>query len=389
MSITLYKNGDCLKRMYEGKNEAPYTFVCVLSEPHDKTIDEAITKVENFLTNNLKLKLKERNGLTFTDTDNNKYVVGHELSFNKTTFEAIHTPSNIIRHVTTRPFSNESLYIDEHGETIDISHNAYRDIRNNFLRCNLPFYNLAFINPNIMINVMYSYVVEGYQFDGDIENFLARDAVKFKPIVLNEETIQQFTEIFSKHTMVKAFNFVTQYNSFRDYLIHKCGLQFNFKLESNPQFAANGLTDLQQMEEMVKAALARRKKQLEQQREDANRPANILPNLGRRIRFAPIGDEANVRVIEVNGRRRVVPNGVDPEAFANEIRRIEARNPLANAWDYAVRHIGVRNPENANPIPGEIPLPPRGEINVQPEQPNGEGVVFREQDLNREGPQFA
>lgn len=224
--MKIFESGDSVARKFLQKRSENKTFVCVDENSSNDNIQQAFE--------NMKQYLQTEKGLQVTSYENKPYTcivpsgdlftLAHDRTFVKD--KLIVKPSNILRHITTQPFTLTGLYEDENGEIIDLTTRAKKDIHSKSIVLCQPFINEFKNRPDIIIDILDYLVTNGYKIQGDIENYFFGNIPQIA--ISNPNTL--LNQLFEKNTK-KTIDVINNYDGLRTYLYKYCNLQLVPKME--------------------------------------------------------------------------------------------------------------------------------------------------------------
>lgn len=167
--FTMYEAGESVFRGIIGKEVLEKTYVCVIENAQEKTMEEARTL--------LKYELQEANlnPTIFQDTGfiaktGDIYEVANELVYESEAFRR--QPSNILRHVFSVPLTIHGLYKDEQDEVIDLTQKGIDHIVGMKLFSVIKEYKKYFAkNPDALLPVLKLYF-DGWGILGYFSDYL-------------------------------------------------------------------------------------------------------------------------------------------------------------------------------------------------------------------------
>lgn len=153
---------------YDVKNK---DYVYVLDNAAELSADQAFAQLIELLKLQ-QIKIKERCQHYVIAENNDTYTFANERTYKNGT--AIIKPCNILRHVFSRDFSIESLYVDENGQVVDLTNQALNDISNRSLNIsNGADRKTLFQRGNeFLVDCLYYNIKNNMHFVGGVEEFI-------------------------------------------------------------------------------------------------------------------------------------------------------------------------------------------------------------------------
>lgn len=210
-----------------GSESSAKTFVCILDAPQDYTMHTGMVAMLDYI------KATVGDDCEFTDQPytikikNNTYTLAHEVLATKT--GVTHQPSGILRHVLSRIFTAEALYIED-GAVIDLTQKGIQDIANNVLRSIKDVYSLVNTMPECIarmfeVRAMYQQL----NFNGDTK--YALEQCKPTRLLSDFVPLQRYIETDTVNKIQELFKFA----GLKNYLIKHCGIQLNVMFASTDE----------------------------------------------------------------------------------------------------------------------------------------------------------
>lgn len=232
-----YIGGESVKMNMIGFYMPATTYICVLEEPDDKTIEEGFLALEQYVTNELGLIIKQiiPNRYTVIVENNDEYTLAHEIKYDdKSPYPVKCQPSNILRHMNSRPFTMDTLYMDEQGQLVELINCAKDDIGRMYYRNQSPFYPMVYNYPEIIVDVLHGKITQHCRYSDDIESTFYRSMRNVKAFINEGKTKAKLTELFHKDYFMTTTNHIRDYEGLRYYLTNNCGLSLQPMVEPPP-----------------------------------------------------------------------------------------------------------------------------------------------------------
>lgn len=232
-----YIGGESIKMGMIGFYMPATTYICVLEEPDDKTIEEGFLMLEQYVTNELGLIIKQiiPNRYTVIVENNDEYTLAHEITYDdKSPYAVKCQPSNILRHMNSRPFTMDTLYNDERGELVELINCAKDDIGRMYYRNQAPFYPMIYNYPELIIDVLHGKITQHCKYSEDIETTFYRSMRNVKAFINENKTKAKLNELFHKDYFMTTTSHIRDYEGLRYYLVNNCGLSLQPITEPPP-----------------------------------------------------------------------------------------------------------------------------------------------------------
>lgn len=132
-------------------------------------------------------------------------------------------PSNILRHMCTRNFRFQNLYLDGNNNLVDITEHAVRDINNRVLIPQINLKTAARYNENVIIDTIFMKIARGYM----ISNIHSKDLFEQDYYYANRIDCEdvRIKELCERKTS-GFFRFLCANPKLEEYFIIRCGLKF-------------------------------------------------------------------------------------------------------------------------------------------------------------------
>lgn len=172
METIIYECGLSIYTRLSGNAPLQRDYVCILENPDDLTADQAFVKLLEILKDK-EIKIKERCQHYIIAENNDTYTFANDRIYDASGIVTV-KPSNILRHVFSRDFTVQSLYIDETGQTVDLTNQALNDIQNFRLMVNngLTYKDLFKRNVDFLIDALYYRITQRLTFAGHLEEYI-------------------------------------------------------------------------------------------------------------------------------------------------------------------------------------------------------------------------
>lgn len=229
--MKIYKGGECVKLSLSGANPQYNTYIAVLDNPIEKTIEQGINELKEYLTQHSSVvfdAIKTIGNVSITLNNGDVYTIAHDTIIEND--NVIYLPCNMLRHCFNEMFTINSLYYDN-NELIDLTSSGKYCVQHKELRSCKPINSYVKINPNLLVDMFYLKITEHYYFSGDIEHCFY-DLRNIKSIDLNQETVDKIKTMFSPAFIINTLSCIGNYLPFFRYLINVCGLDFNMGFNS-------------------------------------------------------------------------------------------------------------------------------------------------------------
>lgn len=204
---------DNLRRRLPGK----ITKVCVLDNYMQLTLEQAFDAMLDNIGRDKGVIDKDRLSIS---SDKETFTLAHEISYDKHDNKIV-SPANILRHVYSRDFTYQTLYIDN-GEIVDIA-SASEDIINRQLKCQNSFRKMMLRDSSIITKVLYISAVHNWTLGrdilGEIRLGIPRDV---EPITGSDVWIKKMCEQGAIKTFLSILN---NSNALHHYFYNRCGLK--------------------------------------------------------------------------------------------------------------------------------------------------------------------
>lgn len=329
--MKIYEAGLSVMQQIRGgvsKSKQEKTYVCVVDNIQTP-LQEAFKQMLEHLAGKENVLNVDQDALTVV-TNKGSYQLAHERSINKT-FDLVLLPSNMLRHVYTRSFTKDTLYLDENGEVVDLTNHAVDDIHNSILRA-VQSFDLAISADNtVLVESIYQRIWFGLRLHDNVHHYYNYFPKTVKPIIGENATITKILE--------------ARYNNFdnllRDYPELNAYFRKHCTLRLKPTFIENKQYIAQVLQERSKGQANRPQQPREQVPLQAGRPTTLT-----------------------GARRAAVPTGGHPGA---------ARWTFNIPTDFgAAADIVEANIAASQPQPADQPDTP---VNVEPERDPNIGRV--------------
>lgn len=242
--MNLVKTGRSIDNFLIGKQAFKDDYIGVLDDVvHSLSIEEAFemfcTKLVN--ENNVKIKQVYTWPCSVVDIDDNTYTLAHEKIVKgekkekernnpyvkKSSSTFIRKPSNLLRHLCTRDFRAENIYIDENKNLVDITTNALRDKDRRVLKSQINLPTVVEYDPYTLIKYLYYIVHRGFSIEGDEYNNILN--ANFRRLhYVNIEDSKQLETMVTKDTSL-FYEQLGKSDSIKWYFTCVCKLDFEVK----------------------------------------------------------------------------------------------------------------------------------------------------------------
>lgn len=234
--MKLYLGGKCLRYRLLAM-PSPQTFIAVVDNPLEKTMDEALYELSIYLSQHPDYKDFPVKAFTSTSvilSDNTEFTVAHELDIDEKNNTSKYVVSNLLRHCFNELFLSDSLYIDDAGAVIDLSGKGVKTIQE---QC-LDVYNkniFPYLNnkPDVVIDILEAFIVHHFYASDSLSRQLRRFQ-NLPKIEFTEANSSRLQQIFSFDNIDRLARFVNEYPYVLSYLNKTCGLNISIAYsESN------------------------------------------------------------------------------------------------------------------------------------------------------------
>lgn len=219
----LYEQGESVAKVRVlGRSNFLKTYAYVADECDN--IDKAFSEMLNYISttvNEKVIKVDEIN-LRATVSGGVEYTLCHELVNGKKNFKK---PCNIIRYVSLKVYTKDSLYVDENGEVIDVTHRAISDISNSCNGFVQGFTETITNHPDVIPEILLSWL--GY-FSCDISSDISRnikDIPESTPCF--DITTPSAKKLLEFKIVLSLINNLSESSMTYKYLTKRCGLTLN------------------------------------------------------------------------------------------------------------------------------------------------------------------
>lgn len=234
--MKMYECGSSVSARFLGIKCSYKTFVCIADELDNISISEAYEQMVAHL---------ERNGNKTEKVDqftvkvcSNKYlyIVAHE--YVKKCNKYVASPCGIVRHVLNRVWTIDSLYIDETGELIDITHHGVTDCEHNTLSVIGDFYARLNQRPEILLYLIDAMISGRRNISPVITNIIKLDKGLRNIPPIESDNIKLQDYLTNRASDITYMN--DQYVGIRNYFEKNCGCKLQmiynpppFKIDEN------------------------------------------------------------------------------------------------------------------------------------------------------------
>lgn len=233
--MNLVKTGRSIDNFLMGSQKFKDDYIGVLDDVlQSLDIEEAFEVFRTRLLNenNVKIKQAYTEPCTVVDADDNTYTLAHETIIKeekggKQKNKLIQRPSNLLRHLCTRDFRLENIYIDENKNLVDITANALADKDRRILNPQIKLSTVVEYNPYSLIKCLYYVVSKGFFLtEPEYTGILNSNFQRLRPI--NIEDSKQL-EIMVTKDPAFFYDQISKFNSSKWYFTSVCNLKFEVK----------------------------------------------------------------------------------------------------------------------------------------------------------------
>jgi hypothetical protein len=219
---TLYEQGESVAKKVLRKSTRCKTYAYVADE--SENIAKAFGEMLEYVTTNADeniIKVDEAN-LTITVSGGNEYSLCHEIVDDKKNFKK---PCNIIRYVSLKIYTKDSLYIDENNEVIDVTHRGINDLSNNCVGFVQGFNETVGRYPNIIPEILLNWLGYG---TNDISSDISRNISEIpESTPCFDITTASAKNLLDYKIAFRLMNNLSDRSMTYNYLTKRCGLTFN------------------------------------------------------------------------------------------------------------------------------------------------------------------
>lgn len=236
--MQIVESGASVADRVRGLTPTVGTFVCVVDTPQEKTLEQAffemlynLTETGIVITEVLMTELKA------VTSKNAIYTLAHEIVLTGETITF--NPSNLARHIFSRLFYYDALYINEQNEIADLTRNAINFITSadiGFIPKNCDL--ILKKNPDLLLPIIRqilhstrNFIVEGTEIYFALKAFNCKKAIS-RPV------LEELVELINMNPM-KFFNTLKDFPRLLNYLYNICGLQTTVVIEKPPALKLN------------------------------------------------------------------------------------------------------------------------------------------------------
>jgi hypothetical protein len=219
---TLYEQGESVAKKVLRKSTRCKTYAYVADESDN--IAKAFGEMLDYVTANANesiIKVDEVN-LTVTVSGGNEYSLCHEVVDDK---KNLKKPCNIIRYVSLKIYTKDSLYIDENNEVIDVTHRGINDLSNNCVGFVQGFNETVGRYPNIIPEILLNWLGYG---TNDISSDISRNISEIpESTPCFDTTTASAKNLLDYKIAFRLMNNLSDRSMTYNYLTKRCGLTFN------------------------------------------------------------------------------------------------------------------------------------------------------------------
>lgn len=217
--MQIFESGESVAKKVQGGNLAYNTYAC-MSESSTENMDEAFQYMKNYLSFTLSFKIVSENIESYSVKLENgdEYTLCHERMFESNKMLKC-VPSNILRHIISRPFTKDCLYYDEEGQVVDLTTKAKKDVGNYAIRLNLGFITEFENNPDIILDILKGVIFDRYKMYGDIEDYFCGNyRIPQKRLTNKNGILEQLFDHNSKQMLMILEKYLGLHRYFYDYM---------------------------------------------------------------------------------------------------------------------------------------------------------------------------
>lgn len=144
---------------------------------NDESLEQSFQRMKEFVSKKEDIMVVDDKNLTVRTLDN-LYTLALDKTFDAKD-NLIVKQGNIIRHIMSQDFTRDCLYIDENGQTVDLTGRAKKDIGKSILTCQFnPRLNYL-TNPRILSQYLDSKFFGRERIDDNLSDLVYRESPRY------------------------------------------------------------------------------------------------------------------------------------------------------------------------------------------------------------------